>query len=42
MSLREKIIHVIENQRKNVMLTKEKFLNWDNLGKALITGPLRG
>ena len=42
MSLREKRIHLKENQIKNVMLTKEKFLNWDNLGKAFITGASSG
>ena len=42
MSLREKRIHLKENQIKNVMLTKEKFLNWDNPGKALITGASSG
>jgi short-subunit dehydrogenase len=42
MSLREKRIHLKENQIKNVMLTKEIFLNWDNLGKAFITGASSG
>ena len=42
MPLREKRIHLKENQMKNVMQAKEKILNWDNLGKAFITGASSG
>jgi short-subunit dehydrogenase len=42
MALREKGIHLKENQIKNIMETKIKFLNWDNPGKAFITGASSG